>query len=484
LIHQARSRPGALFAIGVATYYDPGVHPLVVQTEREIAGRRLFKPGETLLAAVSGGLDSMVMLSVLCELLPSPATHLVVGHFDHGLRGRASTADAAFVKRHADQLGLRCVIEPGDVKALTRAKRLSMEMAARQARHQFLARTAQAVEAQVIVLGHHRDDQIELFFLRLLRGAGGAGLGGMQWVSPSPANPQLLLIRPFLMQTRAALEEYAKEHQVPFRRDASNRRLEPLRNRIRHRLLPLLRREYQSAVDDTVWRSMEILGSQADFASQTAARWLLDSNPVAFEHLHAAVQREAIRSQLWSLGASADFELVEELRRTSGRPVAVSSGVTVARDGSGRIRPIRSVHMPFAPAEAELDLKGRGGETQFAGVTIRWQRIARAGVCQQRPAQSGMELFDAAKVGNTVLLRHWRRGDRFQPIGMAAPLKLQDLFVNAKIERSFRHELVVATTASGELFWVEGLRMAEGFKLDKQSRQRLKWQWQRSGQWQ
>jgi tRNA(Ile)-lysidine synthase len=95
-----------------------------------------------------------------------------------------------------------------------------------------------------------------------------------------------------------------------------------------------------------------------------------------------------------------------------------------------------------------------------------------------------MELFDAAKGGNTVLLRHWRRGDRFQPIGMAAPLKLQDLFVNAKIERSFRHELVVATTASGELFWVEGLRMAEGFKLDKQSRQRLKWQWQRSGQWQ
>jgi tRNA(Ile)-lysidine synthase len=465
-----------------AVHYDSAMHPLLVQTQHEIADRQLLKPGETLLAAVSGGLDSMVLLAVLYQLLPSPKTCLVVAHFDHGLRGRASAEDAAFVKRHAERLGLACVTERGDVEALTRATRLSMEMAARRARHEFLARTAQAMEAQAIALGHHRDDQIELFFLRLLRGAGGSGLGGMQWRNPSPANHKVLLIRPFLTQSRAALEAYARDHQVPFRRDASNRRLEPLRNRIRNKLLPLLRRDYQQAVDDTAWRTMEIVGAHADFVSQTAAKWLQDLRPTAFDHLHVAVQREAIRSQLWSLGTPADFRLVEELRQTHGRPVTVRPGIAMARDDTGRIRRIEPIQAPFnKPAIVEVELKGREGECEYAGLLIRWKRLPGAGVPQCRSAEHGTEQFDAVKVGNRVLLRHWRKGDRFQPIGMPTPVKLQDLFVNAGISRRLRHELVVATTATGDLFWVEGLRIAEGFRLDKQSRQRLKWQWHRSG---
>ena len=90
-----------------------------------------------------------------------------------------------------------------------------------------------------------------------------------------------------------------------------------------------------------------------------------------------------------------------------------------------------------------------------------------------------MEYFDADKVGSRVLVRHWRPGDRFQPIGLGAQVKLQDLFTNEKIPRPVRHQLVVATTASGDLFWVEGLRIAERFKLDKQTLRRLKWQWLR-----
>ena len=91
----------------------------------------------------------------------------------------------------------------------------------------------------------------------------------------------------------------------------------------------------------------------------------------------------------------------------------------------------------------------------------------------------GCEHFDAERIGSPVVLRHWRAGDRFQPIGMKAPVKLQDLFVNHKISRAQRHQLVVATTAKGEPFWVEGLRVADGFKLDNQTVRRLKWRWLR-----
>lgn len=465
-----------------AARYDSAVHPLVVQTRHEMADRRLFTPGETLVAAVSGGRDSMVLLEILFNVVSSPRQHLVVAHFDHGLRGRASAADAEFVQRHAGQMGLRCISERGDVSELKRTNRLSMEMAARLARHEFLARSAQTIGARTVVLGHHRDDQIELFFLRLLRGAGGSGLGGMQWSNPSPANCKVRLIRPFLGQRRADLAAYARDKKVPYRHDASNRTLEPLRNRIRLRLLPLLRRDYQEAVDGTVWRSMEILGAEADFARQAAAKWLQRPPGTRFDRLHLAVQREVLRCQLLGVGVSAGFDLIEQLRQTIGQSVAVSPNLAVARDEMGRVQAIEGIMHKTQPDALEMELKGRGGECAFAGLEICWQRVAEQGTCKRGSNQPGMEQFDAAKVGDRVVLRHWRPGDRFQPIGMPKPVKLQDLFVNAKISRARRHQLVVATTGWGELFWVEGLRMAEGFRLDKGSQQRLKWRWHRRGE--
>jgi tRNA(Ile)-lysidine synthase len=96
-----------------------------------------------------------------------------------------------------------------------------------------------------------------------------------------------------------------------------------------------------------------------------------------------------------------------------------------------------------------------------------------------QPAR-GREFFDADKVGDKIILRHWRAGDRFQPIGMASPVKLQDLFVNAKIPAAQRRELVLATTARGEIFWVEGLRISERFKLTPATRRKLRWSWTQS----
>jgi tRNA(Ile)-lysidine synthetase-like protein len=152
----------------------------------------------------------------------------------------------------------------------------------------------------------------------------------------------------------------------------------------------------------------------------------------------------------------------------------------VVRDARGSLHATEPEATRSEPATLELELKGRGGACVFAGVEIRWQRGVGRGIQGRGAARPGLERFDAAKVGDRVRLRHWRPGDRFQPIGMPAPVKLQDLFVNAGIERERRRQLVVAATAAGELFWVEGLRMAEGFKLDKESRHRLKWQWLRS----
>jgi len=134
------------------------------------------------------------------------------------------------------------------VKEFARKSKLSIEMAARRLRHEFVARAAKERKIRVIALAHHADDQVELFFLRVLRGAGGEGLAGMKWRSPSPVNSKIMLVRPLLDATKAGLRGFARESKISFREDATNTSLNVPRNRVRNELLPLLLHHYQPAL--------------------------------------------------------------------------------------------------------------------------------------------------------------------------------------------------------------------------------------------
>ena len=242
--------------------------------ERSIRTRRLFRPGQRILVAVSGGADSMVLLHVLHDLAPTHRWELTLAHLNHQLRGRSSEADERLVRRTAQKLKLPLVVERAEVRQLARAQKLSLEMAARRARHDFLARAARRRRIPGIALAHHADDQLELFFLRLLRGSGGEGLAGMKWRNPSPSDEDIELVRPLLDQPKAVLMDYAADHGIQYREDASNALLDFQRNRIRHELLPLLRSKYQPALDRIIPRVMEIVGAEAEFAAEAARDWL------------------------------------------------------------------------------------------------------------------------------------------------------------------------------------------------------------------
>ena len=125
-----------------------------------------------------------------------------------------------------------------------------------------------------------------------------------------------------------------------------------------------------------------------------------------------------------------------------------------------------------------MKLAGRAGDAEFDGVRLDWR--FEAGASSVRPrTQEGCEFFDADRVGGKITLRHWRPGDRFQPIGLKSAVKLQDLFTNLKIPRARRRELIVAAAEEGEIFWVENLRIGERFKLTSRTKQRLVWRWRR-----
>jgi tRNA(Ile)-lysidine synthase len=453
------------------------VNDFVQRIEASVRERHLLKDGQSVLVAVSGGVDSMALLEVLVRLAPGHRWRLCVAHFNHQLRGRASDVDERLVRATAKRLRLPFVSGRADVRGLARQHRISTEMAARQARHEFLARAARARRIKAVALAHHADDQVELFFLRLFRGAGARGLAGMKWSNASPADPRVTLARPLLDCSKAELRAFAREARVRFREDASNESTDMLRNRIRRELLPLLESRYQPALANIVLRQMAILGDEAELLEELTRDWRRTRSP-GFATLQIAWQRRVLQAELIELGLSPEFDLVEKLRTSPGRGVMFEAGVVLCHDGHGRVRKAAVRSIAFDEEQADVSLNGPQRQGSFGGLAYYWQTSDSASSRWPKFA-AGREWFDADQVGPKVVLRHWQPGDRFQPAGLARPVKLQDLFTNQKIPRERRRRLVVAATASGEIWWVEGLRISERFKLTPATRRRLKWGWRR-----
>jgi tRNA(Ile)-lysidine synthase len=462
------------------------VSDLFTRLQRHVADQHLIKRGTRLVVAVSGGVDSMVLLRLLHALAPEFHWQISVAHFNHRLRGRASAADQRLVQKIARRLRLPCDVGAANIRQAAKVAGISLEMAARQARHAFLAECARRRRARVVALAHHADDQVELFLMRLLRGAGGAGLAGMKPQSPSPADRTVRLVRPLLQLTKAELLTCAEAMRWPFREDDSNALAVFERNWVRHELLPRLRRR-QPAVDQSILRSMEILGAEADFVSCATEAYLagLASQPKltapAFSRLHPAVQRRVLQQELRGLGVEPTWTVVETLRERAGHRVNVGPQMGVVRGADGKVAIIRDAPLKFEPQTQVICLNSglTHGRQQLGKVRVEW-RVGRSSSRGMPTPRAAREVFDAERVGARMLLRHWRSGDRFQPIGMPRAVKLQDWFTNRKIPAARRRQLVLAESERGEVFWVEGERISEVCKVTAATRKVVEIRWKRN----
>ncbi|MCS1409754.1 MAG: tRNA(Ile)-lysidine synthase [Verrucomicrobia subdivision 3 bacterium] len=456
---------------------------LIESVEATICRQQLLSDGDAVLVAVSGGVDSVVLLDLLGRLASKHGWKLTVGHCNHQLRGKASEGDERFVQEAAERMQRDFVCERVDVQAGGREKGISVEMAARDVRHRFLGRAAEERGIGKVALAHHSDDQAELFFLRILRGAGSAGLGGMKGIGRSPFVPSVALIRPLLEQSKGVLLAYAEERGLNFREDETNQSTDVLRNRVRHQLLPQLAKDYSPMVLENILRSMQVLADDHQFVEDRSRAWLEGEMAGGFPELPLALQREVLRLELLRLGIKPSFRLIEDLRVADvNLSVMAPGGRRLCRDAKGVLVDVVDEDFSFSDAETLVDLSIGDRAVSFSGLELWFALRAAGDGSLRKDSGAALESFDAGALGAAIRLRHWHPGDRFQPIGMSGSIKLQDWFVNEKVPVEERRRRVVGESQERGLFWVEGMRIGERFKVTSGAEGIVQMEWVRREQ--
>jgi tRNA(Ile)-lysidine synthase len=277
---------------------------------------RPFSPGARYLVGVSGGRDSVALLHWLVEL---GYKNLIVCHFDHQLRGRSSRADAIFVQKLAAKYDVDLALGSANVRALSAKKKMSIETAARDARYKFFAQIAKRRRCRTIFLGHHADDLVETFLINLFRGAGTSGLSAMRAVSVRKIDDvKLQVVRPLLGVWREQIDDYVRKHRLKFREDASNKDLAPLRNRIRHRIIPEIEKQLGRNVRASIWRAATIAAEEENFFEALLPDKLSKLTALAVKPLRAmpvAVQRRMLHEWLRASDVpDLSFDLIERVR--------------------------------------------------------------------------------------------------------------------------------------------------------------------------
>ena len=285
---------------------------------------RKFPPRCRYLIGVSGGRDSVSLLHWLVEL---GYRKLIVCHLNHRLRGRSSDADARFVERLAAKYQIDFEIGSANIRALGKKKKMSIETAAREARYTFFAETARRRNCRTIFVAHHADDLVETFLINLFRGAGNAGLSAMREISTRRIDGiDLTIARPFLCVWRKEIDDYVGEHRLRFREDATNKNLTPLRNRIRHRIVPYLEKTVGRSIRQNIWRTAIIAADEEKWIeSELPDSTHADLSVVKLRALPIALQRRALLKWLRAQNVSdVGFDAIERVRSLADRDVRIA----------------------------------------------------------------------------------------------------------------------------------------------------------------
>ncbi|MDA0323076.1 MAG: tRNA lysidine(34) synthetase TilS [Verrucomicrobia bacterium] len=456
---------------------------MISQLQRRVlsAIRRhdLISPGDRVLVAASGGLDSVCLLHLLHGMRRLLKVEVGVAHLNHRLRGEASDEDERFVEALCRGLKVPFHSRRSDVMKLARRRGISLEMAARDARRRFYGDTMHREGYAATATGHTADDQAETIIMRLARGTGTRGLGAIRHVS---RQGRLRLIRPLRDVSRDALVQYALKEGLAWREDSSNSNRAFSRNRVRHDVLPVIRASLNPRFAEAACRAGDILAADEAWLEALSAQIIKQvqrARPqdaavpalsvTALREHPVAAQRRVLRIWLSDAGVGAqhlNWDQVERMLdllapRRRSRRASLAGDWTAAREGDLLVLrrseptdpPAYRVPVPV-PGECRVEAAGIRVVTWFAPTVVR-DRTRQPGLL---PARASV---NPAMLGRRKLfVRTWRAGDRLRPLGIGGTRKLQDIFVDAKVDRSARARIPLLA-CGGCIVWVPGYRIAE-----------------------
>lgn len=437
-----------------------------------------IESGETVVVAVSGGPDSVCLLDLLREKARTDGFHLLVAHLNHGFRQEAG-AESRFVVSLAARWGIPATAKKVDIPLVCRGRKVSKQVAAREARYRFLEEAAQTHGARWIALGHTADDQAETVLMHIIRGSAESGLSGI------PPVREERFIRPLLSFTRSEIVEHLKERNIPFVEDPSNADPAYLRSRIRHELLPMLTR-YNPRIRQTLCREANLIREENQFIDAIlkdhlpklviqqpegiglSTEYMMGLSPVLSRRAVCwAIQK--VKGNLEGITSEHISSILRLLSGSVSRRKPLPGGIVVERVYD-RLLFCRQTDRRPPPVWDPLRLTVPG-EVEVPGISLT---IALRKVIGTKAIRYGrMEAaFDFDRLTFPLVLRSRLPGERFYPVGMKGSKKLQDYFVDEKVPRGRRDHIPLLTSPKG-ILWVIGHRRDRRFVATRRTCQTL-----------
>ena len=432
--------------------------------------KTLLEKGDNILVALSGGPDSTALLLLLLKMRRELSLILSVAHVNYNLRGTDSKKDADFVRQLANKYKLPFYSLEVDGKKELKRKGVSLQNKARKIRYEFFISAAKEAGAGKVAVAHNQNDQAETVLMRLFRGSGSAGLSGIP--AKRELGEGLILIRPLLTVSREEINAFLLKEGIKARIDRSNSEPIYLRNKIRLKLIPALRKEFNPAVEKNIAETAKQLSLEDEYLSSRALEYIKSAGrgffirENAFRKLHAALKprvlRELIRRSFLDLKGIESKHLNAML---SGKKRISLPGNAVFLRNGGKILVKKSF----------VSKKNKAVKLSVPGVNAFGVYKVAASFKDMVKYYGGKNeaFLDTFLVKFPVFLRSRKDGDRFMPFGMKTFKKLQDFMTDEKIPVHKRDSLPLVVDNAGNILWVAGYRPDERFRVTKKTQKIL-----------
>lgn len=440
----------------------------------------MFKPGDKVIVAVSGGPDSICLLHVLYSLRKSLGITLVAAHVNHCLRGEEADKDEEYVKEFCKTRDIKCFIKREDVHRIAKENGISCEMAGRDVRYNFFSELLDNVKGQKIAIAHNANDQAETVLMRIMRGTGMEGIIGIKAVRDN------IFVRPIINITRKEIEHYCEENKLHPRIDKTNLENIYARNKVRLELIPYIENNFNTDIIKALNRLSQTIKVDNEYMHEMAlqayrkyckrdkSKVIINSEAFCqHEAILTRVIREAlkdVKGSLYNLDKNHIYDIINIQKGTTGKLIMLPKSITVLNNYGNIELYVANEKEIKDKSQSEYILRINNDNNLIDNRLIVHINIINAKEKFDFNSKDNLvKFFDYDKINGEIKLRYRKNGDKFVPFGMNGSKKLKDLFIDLKIQKEKRDSIPLILFGE-DIAWIVGYRISDKFKVDKNTK--------------